>query len=213
MTEPIIHYGVKGMRWGVRRTDAQLARASSSQQEKAQKFVDKRQAKDEAWAQKQISKGKGEQKANRMRQWGVTEQAQQGLKRRDAQYKKIVAKQMDKDPSMKKLTPQQKEYYKDKAAKQILIRNVAEKQIKTRAVDTAVREALKRGGEEKLLDTFGSQNEVLIRIGVGVSKTIVTNKLTKQNTQAINEMVQASLVTRRERRLKVLETELKKNRS
>ena len=62
MTQALKHYGILGMKWGVRRTPEQLGHRTARKEERAQKKAEKREARAQKKAEKREAKQAAEEK-------------------------------------------------------------------------------------------------------------------------------------------------------
>ena len=63
----LVHYGIKGMKWGVRRTDAQLARARGKSEQKSEDARIKATRKNDSKNRRKLSDAELKQKIERLK--------------------------------------------------------------------------------------------------------------------------------------------------
>lgn len=197
--EELYHYGVKGMRWGVRRDLS----------ERAEKHAAKVSNKTEKWASKKIQKGKGEKalaKLERKQSRGVSENAINGMKRRTEAFDALVEKKMAKDPSYANLGPKEKQYLESKVASQLLVQEYGKMQLKKSLIKKATDEAVKKYGAEDL--RTATRSEATNTVGIKVVSFIISSKMTKSNVTAIKEIVELNATESRQRRTEELRKQL-----
>lgn len=214
MSEDIYHYGIKGMKWGVRRSSDQLGKSREKLSARAEKHYQKTSARDEKWVQKKLEKGKGEKVLKRhdraMMSPKLMEKYEKGVALRTKQFDTMVERQVRKDPNFKStMTPQEKRYLERKAANTVFISNYAEKYVKGRVVDKAIKTSLKHYKKDKALEP---QKEAQLNLGSAVTSMILSSAISRTNSKNMARIMRASRMDTKTRRADLIRKELEKTK-
>ena len=207
MTDDIYHFGVKGMKWGVRRSEAEL-RSSRS---KAEKYHDKLTSKDEKWAQKKLAKGKAEKALEKHEKRQTPKNLakyERGVDLRTKKFDSMVQKEIAKDPNFKKnLSPQDRLYLEKRAANRVYASEFATKWGTEVVVNRAV-----KSGTKRYKNSRPDSNPKLVKVGAYVSGKVITSYLSKTNKDNMKAISYTKRFERDQRRADILTKELKKSK-
>lgn len=210
----LLHYGVKGMKWGVRRSPDELGKSREKLSARAEKHYQKTSARDEKWVQKKLDKGNGEKALERLDRQKMNpkkmESYKRGVELRTKQFDKMVERQVRKDPNFKStMTEKEKRYLERKAANVVFKKNYAEYWIKGHAVDKAVATSLAQYKKDKVLDP---QKEVYLDLGAAITSYMLASAIWKTNTKNMRRIIGASRTDTKKRRSEMLRKELEKTK-
>lgn len=211
--DELVHYGVKGMRWGVTRSDEELSRSRVKQQSKADKQAEKSAAKTEKWAAKQAEKGKAQKKLEKLekttRRTAAQEAwAREGAELRRKKFDQLVEKEMAKDPNFSKtMTKNERAYLERQAANTALTKAYVSKQAKQRGSAIVVNNILKTQVD---LDSMDKSQRFMLQAGVSFATGMFTSKITKAESKTIRDLSALQAVEKRQAQAQALRDELKK---
>lgn len=211
--QELAHYGVKGMRWGVRRSEGELSRSRQRKQAKAEKTVSREQERLDKWAAKKVSKGKGEKKLAKLEKQTKRRYKQEllsveGRRVRKERFDALVEKEMKKDPNFTKtMTSSERKVLETKAANKALSRAYVSSQAKKAAVSTVVDKTVKSKIDMNNLDP-GQQ--LMVQGGLMFVSSFTSSMLTRSEAKTIAQINSLNAVENRNARAEALRKQLNK---